>query len=236
MQTVLLFGASGKLGQELKTKVDTNTKLYTPSHDECDITKAEHIDHIFDLYNPNIVIHTAALVGALECEENKTGAWRINVSGTVNIVKACLRKNSRLVFTSSAAIFDGKKGNYTENDTPTPINFYAVTKIAAEQAVRVLENSSIIRLDFFPRYNLKYNEIYTDHFASKIPVEEAAEKILTISNSVYKGIINIGCKRKSLYNILKPVFPNIKPITIASSKMPDYPHDLSLDTTIWQET
>jgi dTDP-4-dehydrorhamnose reductase len=232
---VLIFGGSGKLGSEINKIASRKMDVYAPSHKECDITDYTSVCKIINNIKPDVVINAAALVGLMECENNKDIAWNTNVIGALNVARCCNEKNIRLVFISSCVIFDGSKGNYSETDTPSPTNFYAITKVAAEQAVSVLKNSAIVRLDFYPKEKLKYKFIYTDHFTSKIPVKEAGEKVIKIAESSFTGIINIGTKRDTLYNILKPVFRDIVPITIAESKMPNYPKDISLNLDKWEK-
>lgn len=228
----LLFGGTGKLGREI---IKLSKDVEAPLHGECDITEGEKVNQIIKSVNPDVIIHAAALVGIRECESNQELAWKVNVEGTQNIVKAASNLRKRLIFVSSAAVFDGNKGNYKEIDVPTPSFYYAVTKIAAEQAVRTLENYAIIRLDFFPLSGFKYKKVFADHYASKIPVNEAAEKILRIVESSFKGIINIGRERETLFNILKRYYSDIEPLKISESSLPSFPRDLSLDLSLWKK-
>jgi dTDP-4-dehydrorhamnose reductase len=229
---ILAFGGTGRLGTAL---VKTNPNIRTPQHCECDITNRGQVSHTLESLKPKVVINSAALVGTKECEKNRELAWLVNTQGATNVARICEEKGIRHVFISSAAIFDGRKGRYRESDPPTPTFYYAVTKVAAEQAVRMTNNFVIVRLDFFKVGSLKYKQIYTDHFTSKITAEEAAMKILKIARSAYVGIINIGQERKSLYEILKPFHPEIEPTTIAESSLPNFPRDISLNLDLWNE-
>jgi len=229
---ILLFGGTGKLGREI---FKLSKDVEAPLHSECDVIEKEKVCQIIKKVNPDVIIHAAALVGTRECEDNRELAWKVNVEGTQNIVKAARNLKKRLIFISSAAVFDGSKGNYKEIDIPTPSFYYAVTKIAAEQTVRTLENYAIVRLDFFPLSGLKYKKVFTDHYASKITVNEAAEKILKVAKSDFQGIINIGRERETLFNILKRYYSEIEPIKISESSLPSFPKDLSLDLSLWKK-
>ncbi len=229
---ILLFGGTGKLGREI---IRLSRDIEAPLHRECDILESKKVWQIIKKINPDVIIHAAALVGTKECEDNRERAWNVNVEGTQNIVKAARNLKKRLIFISSAAVFDGNKGNYKEIDVPTPSFYYAVTKIAAEQAVRTLENYVIVRLDFFSLSGFKYQKVFTDHFTSKITISEAAEKILKIAESNFQGIINIGRERETLFNILKRYYLEIEPIKISESTLPSFPKDLSLDLSLWKK-
>jgi len=229
---ILLFGGSGKLGRAI---LDLRPETRAPGHKECDITDAVQVSETVRKHHPSIVINSAALVGTRECENNHELAWQTNVEGAANVARACRENNIRHIFVSSAAIFNGQKGNYAETDVPTPTFYYAVSKVVAEQAVRMLPDYAIARLDFFSTESLKYAKVLVDHFTSKIPVTEAARKILQVAVSGFIGIVNLGQSRKSLYDILKPYYPDIEPIKIADSALPGFPRDISLNLKLWQE-
>lgn len=228
---VLLFGGTSKLGSEIvkQSVVHELIQIYTPTRSECDIRNIREVEKMFGKYKPNIVIKCVALVGTKECEQNKELAWQTNVVGNSHIVRACQKHKVRMVFISTNAVFDGKKGRYKETDIPDPAFFYAITKAVSEQVVSALSNHAVIRLDFFPLSELKYNKIFTDHYTSKIPVDQAARVVIQIAKSNFVGTIHVGQPRKSLYKILKPHHPQIAPIRISESTLPDFPKDLSFD-------
>lgn len=228
---ILLYGGSGRLGEALKI---CEPSINAPTHGECDITNIDKVIGSIDRYHPDIVINCAALVGTKECEVNRGLARLINVDGAINVARVCQQKGLRYVFISSAAIFDGKKGQYFETDEPSPVFYYAQTKVEAERYIKGLQNYVIVRLDFFSQHRLKYNRVLVDHYTSKISVSEAAEKILRVADSDFVGIINVGQARKSLYNILKPFYPEIEPIKIEDSALPDFPRDISLSLDLWR--
>ncbi|MGH9709797.1 MAG: SDR family oxidoreductase, partial [Candidatus Acidiferrales bacterium] len=57
---------------------------------------------------------------------------------------------ARFVFISTDSVFDGRRGHYSEEDQPAPVNEYARTKLAAEEAVRKwLSDALIVRTNFY---------------------------------------------------------------------------------------
>lgn len=63
--------------------------------------------------------------------------FRINVEGTRHLADACARRGLPLIFVSTDFVFDGgREGPYTEEDPPSPIEWYGETKWMAEQLVR----------------------------------------------------------------------------------------------------
>lgn len=85
------------------------------------------------------VFHEAALVSVPRSIENPLLTNEINVSGTLNLLKACVDANvKRFVYASSTAVYgDCKTLPIHENLRPQPISPYAVSKLAAENYVKI---------------------------------------------------------------------------------------------------
>jgi len=109
-----------------------------------DIRDAAKVDYCVDLYQPDVIVHCAALANVDYCEANKDEAWQINVDGTRNLLKAAERVGAYFIFLSSDFVFDGTKAVYHEEDDLNPVSFYGLTKQHAEQYVRESSCRSII--------------------------------------------------------------------------------------------
>jgi dTDP-4-dehydrorhamnose reductase len=92
-------------------------------------------------FQPEFVIHAAAMTNVDGCEKDPELAFRVNVLGTQNIALACGQHGAVMVHVSTNDVFDGKLGRaYYEWDTPSPQSVYARSKAAAEFYVRTLLN------------------------------------------------------------------------------------------------
>ncbi len=111
-----------------------------------DLLNRERLAQLFIEINPDAVIHTAALADIDFCENKQDIAEKINVGITKSLTGLCSKTGAKMILLSTDTVFDGKKGMYTEEDSPNPINFYAETKVKAEDSVRTLENSVVTRL------------------------------------------------------------------------------------------
>jgi len=109
----------------------TGNKFY-----QIDITDKGKIAEVIEKFNPSCVIHTAAIVDVDFCEENKDLAWKVNVEGTRNIAEICRKNDIKMVYFSTDFIFDGKMGDYREDDKPNPLSVYGRTKLEGEEAVK----------------------------------------------------------------------------------------------------
>lgn len=112
-----------------------------------DLRDAEHLRRVFDVARPDAVIHTAALADIDYCEAHPEEAFEINVGVTVALAALCREAGARMILCSTDSVFDGVRGFYDENDTPSPVNVYAETKIQAERAVlNSVDNAVVTRL------------------------------------------------------------------------------------------
>jgi dTDP-4-dehydrorhamnose reductase len=93
---------------------------------------------------PDLVLLLAAIADIDRCEASPELAFAINARGAESVANACARASARLLFTSTAAVFDGSKASYVEDDQPSPLSVYGKTKLWAERAVLSLLPSSIV--------------------------------------------------------------------------------------------
>lgn len=81
-------------------------------------------------------------------ERSKT--WIVNVEGTRHIVDAARAGGKRVLYLSTDFVFDGNDGQYSEEHTPNPQSWYAVTKYEAEKLVAALGDEGLILRIAFP--------------------------------------------------------------------------------------
>lgn len=116
-------------------------------HFQFDLCDSTRLRQVFADICPEAVIHTAAKADIDRCQANQAETETVNVGVTRQIVELCREHGTKMVFCSTDAVFDGTKGNYTEEDPPHALNFYADTKIRCEQFVQeALKNSVVARL------------------------------------------------------------------------------------------
>mgnify|MGYP001606456400 CR=1 FL=1 len=234
---VLITGASGALGQPLK-KAFRNS--FCPTHKEMDIANGQSVSKAVAGYKPGILIHAAALVGIKECEQDKRKAWAVNVEGTQNIVNALkkLDNSCYLIYMSTACVFAGEHNKfYTEDDVPSPKNYYSLTKLCGEIATRQYKNTCIIRTNFAPKQQWKYPKAFTDRFGTYLFADGVAKGIRDVCKKKPKGIVHIvGDKRISMYELAKLAgSKNIGKLTLDEYDGPPVTVDMSLSTKRWKK-
>ncbi len=143
---IAIIGADGQLGSDL-VKTLKREKLFPFYYPDSDITKPEKTREILSQLDLEIVINTAAYHRVDECEENPQKAFEVNSIAVRDLALICRELGFTLVHFSTDYVFDGnKKTPYVEEDTPNPLNMYAVSKLAGEYFVRnILERHFLIR-------------------------------------------------------------------------------------------
>jgi dTDP-4-dehydrorhamnose reductase len=222
-KTILIIGANGFLGSNIlqlrKTKEvrDLNYQFLAADIENSNIPIDVTFYHInitnpqdtlkkIEVISPDVILLTAAMTNVDQNEVDKKLATTINTEGPKNVLEACKKTDSKLVFMSTDFIFDGisKEGNYNENDTPNPLSYYAKTKYNAEQAIINSEiEYTICRAAVLYGWNkekqnfitwiinkLQQNEpiqIVTDQFNSPTFVKNLAEILIKLIEKDAKG-------------------------------------------------
>ena len=141
---ILVTGSKGQFGKEL-LKIYSDENIIGVDIDEMDVTDAEQTINFITEFNPDIVIHTAAMTDVDGCEENKETAFKVNTLGTRNVALACQKANSEMLYVSTDFVFDGDKNeNYNEFDKPSPLSIYGKSKFEGEKLVKELLNKFYI--------------------------------------------------------------------------------------------
>ncbi|MCC6253329.1 MAG: SDR family oxidoreductase, partial [Ignavibacteriaceae bacterium] len=147
---ILVVGANGMLGQRviefyaplndvalLATSVEEKSVFQKLEYTQCDISNRNEIKNIVKDFCPDFIINAAAFTNVDLSETERELAWKINVKGVEYLSEAARILDSHLIHISTDYIFDGKSGPYLENDIPNPLGYYARTKLASENVLKI---------------------------------------------------------------------------------------------------
>lgn len=158
---ILITGASGLLGLNLALETTTRHTVFgtVNSHSlktdafkviQTDLLAPGAVERLLERTQPDWVIHCAALANLDACEADPLLAQQLNTDLPQTLANHVARSGARLVYVSTDSVFDGLRGNYTEEDIPTPISVYSHTKLKGELAVAEADPSAIIaRLNLY---------------------------------------------------------------------------------------
>ena len=204
---IIITGGDGRFANVLKnTNLNLNIKF--PNKKQLNILNLNSIKKYLKKNKPNYLIHCAALSRPMNIhDKNISKSITINIVGTCNIVKICSELNIKLIYFSTGYVYEGKKGNYKENDPVLPFNNYAWSKLGGECAVQMYKNSLILRLTmcekpFVHKYafsDIKTNFMFHEDIAKILP------KLLN-----KKGVINVGGKIQSIYDFARKSGQRVK--------------------------
>ena len=206
---ILITGGDGRFAKILK-KNNKKLDLFFASKKQCNILNLNSIIRIVKKIKPKILIHCAGLSRPMNIhEKNISKSIDLNIIGTANITKVCKKHNVKLIYFSTGYVYEGKKGNYSENDPVKPFNNYGLSKLGGECAVAMYKNSLILRITmtekpFFHKKaysNLKSNFMFHEDLVNILP------KIIN-----QKGILNLGGKSQSVFSFAKKNNSKVKKV------------------------
>jgi len=213
---ILLLGGSGTLGSKIiKSKFFPN--LEYPKKKMLNILNKKQIENYLVKKKIDLVLHCAALARVKDCEFDKNKAKKINIIGTDNIVKSILKiqkikkKDIKLVFISSDAVYASTRGNYKETDKTSPYNFYGLTKLKGEKIVKKLKNYMIIRTRFFDKKKIPFKYSAVNIYTSSLEVTKLVKYISILVKKKFQGTINVGGPKISDFKNYKKYKKNLEP-------------------------
>ncbi len=234
---ILLTGGSGRLGTELQSELPAlGEEVFAPSLTELDITRQRTVSEALKHYEPDIVVHAAAYTDVAGAETEREACWGLNVGGTRNVVLSLAGSGAKLVHISTDYVFWGDKGGYTEEDPPGPVrNYYALSKLAAEEVARTRPGTLVIRTSFRPRewpYPVAFEDVYTSQDYVDVIAPEVALAVRYASSIPYP-VLHIATERKSVYELARRRSSQVRPGSRRDSRV-SLPEDISLDTRLWR--
>lgn len=158
---ILVTGASGLLGLNLCLHLADDYPIFGILHSKellnppfqtfsCDLNDDRSLESLIKMVRPDLIINCAAMANVDACESQPEEANRINALMPGNLAVQCKKKGIRFAHISTDAVFDGKMGDYTEEDTPNPLSVYARTKLEGERNVTAEYPEAIIaRVNFY---------------------------------------------------------------------------------------
>ena len=147
MSTILVFGASGQLGQCLAhvAKERNTPGLIFPPEDQANILDPAKLRALFEQHQPAYVINCAAYTAVDKAEDEVEIARKVNRDGAENLARLCGEFGTVLIQISTDFVFAGT-GNQplVETDPAEPISVYGLTKLEGEQVIPALASQHFI--------------------------------------------------------------------------------------------
>lgn len=152
MGRYLVIGAAGLVGSHLMTAlrdrevVGTHHRSSVPGGPALDVTDAQAVRALVREVRPDAILLAAADAYVERCEREPAQTRRVNVDGTRHVAAAAAEAGAALAVFSSEYVFDGTRGEYTEDDAVAPLNEYGRQKVEVEQIARGLPRHLVCRI------------------------------------------------------------------------------------------
>ncbi|ELI5739451.1 SDR family oxidoreductase [Vibrio fluvialis] len=147
---IIVIGATGMLGYSIFSNLSESPDLevfgtvrslegldkYFPTFDKLinnvDVRDFKTLENALDRVTPNVVINCIGLIKQHEVSKQHVEAIEINALLPHKIAQLCDSIGAKLIHFSTDCVFDGKVGNYLENDLPTATDLYGRSKCLGE--------------------------------------------------------------------------------------------------------
>jgi len=265
---IVVTGASGLLGasvvmlaRDLGREVAGichRHLLRVPGTRACqiDLTDRQAMRSVLVPLRPKSIIHCAAVTEVDWCELHPKDTEEVNVQASSALAELAQELNAQFLYVSTDSVFDGKRGNYSEDDQPAPLSVYAKSKWRGEQEALCRHSSPlIVRVNIYgwnaqPKQSLA--EWILDDLRMRKPVRgfadvhfcpmlanDVAEVLLAMLDHGLSGIYHVaGSQRISKYDFAKRVAKSfslatdcIVPTSIVEARLvAPRPLDCSLNT------
>ncbi len=227
--TLLVTGANGLVGQKIIEQLNdkpiqviatgkgpsrisqTQNAIYLP----LDITQKNEINHLFDNFPIDQVIHCAAVTNVDYCELNPLECQKGNVDSVEYLIQACEKHASKLIHVSTDFIFDGTEGPYDEEAQPNPLSIYGNSKFQAEELIikskiswaiartilvyGVSKDMSRSNIVLWVKKSLEENKpinVVIDQLRTPSLADDVAQGLILLMLKNAEGIFNIGGPEK----------------------------------------
>lgn len=140
MQKILVTGGRGFFASRFVDFYKDRYDILAPGHQELDVTDEESVKRTVDKFQPELILHTAAVASTSYCEAHPAMAHHINVDGAVYMGHAAKESGAKMIFISTEQVFNGNEnpGPYDESMAAVPDTVYGQTKLEAERMLEAV--------------------------------------------------------------------------------------------------
>lgn len=197
---VLIFGGNGMLGHKLVQAWQNKFDVYTTirksfaelkylqifernkTFDNVEVENFASIEKIIDEVQPNVIVNAIGIIKQLPTSKNIVKTLEVNSIFPHKLAEICQAKNIRFITISTDCVFNGNKGNYTEEDISNAEDVYGKSKNLGEV---IGENCLTIRTSIIGR------EIGTSHSLVDWFLSNDGKTVKGFTKAIYSGFPTI---------------------------------------------
>jgi len=219
-KNILITGANGQLGQELQFLIEHNdydlpsTKFYFTNKNSLDIRDQDSLGQFLDKNTIDVIINCAAYTNVDRAEKEAELAYSINRDAVQVLAELSKEKDIQLIHVSTDYVFDGTNhAPINEDDITNPQGIYAKSKLAGEEAIRMVSPRAAIII----RTSWIYSSFGSNfvHTMLRLGKEKKALNVVcdqigtpTYARDLAKAILTILKRKPSLDNVMTYHYSN----------------------------
>lgn len=197
---ILIFGGTGMLGHKLVEQWRDKFEVYSTVRSDIsrylnaglfekdevicpvEVEDIESVRNALKICQPDVIVNCVGIIKQLPTSKNVIKTLTVNSIFPHQLAEMTLENNARLITISTDCVFNGKKGNYTEEDPSDAEDVYGKSKNLGEITA---ENCLTIRTSIIGR------ELETAHSLVEWFLSNRGGKVRGFTNAVYSGFPTI---------------------------------------------
>ena len=126
------------------------------------LERRKKVVELFEEHNPDVLVHFAAYAAEGLSPFIRNYNYRNNLICSANLINECITHKTKMIFTSSMAVYGDQETPFTEDKRPQPIDPYGVAKYAVECDLKMAETQFGLRYNIVRPHNVlgKYQNIW----------------------------------------------------------------------------
>jgi UDP-glucose 4-epimerase len=134
-------------------------KAFLPKNDnftfeKFDLERRKKVVELFNEHKPDILLHFAAYAAEGLSPFIRNFNYRNNLICSANLINECITHNTKMIFTSSMAVYGEQEPPFTEDKKPQPIDPYGIAKYAVECDLKLAHEQFGLRYNIVRPHNV----------------------------------------------------------------------------------
>ncbi len=126
------------------------------------LERRKKVVELFEEHKPDVLVHFAAYAAEGLSPFIRNFNYRNNLICSANLINECINHKTKMIFTSSMAVYGGQQTPFTEDKQPQPIDPYGVAKYAVECDLKMAQTQFGLRYNIVRPHNVlgRYQNIW----------------------------------------------------------------------------
>ena len=118
------------------------------------LERRKKVEELFEEHKPDVLYHFAAYAAEGLSPFIRNFNYRNNLLCSANLINPCIKYKTKMIFTSSMAVYGGQDTPFTEDKQPQPIDPYGMAKYAVECDLKMAATQFDLRYNIVRPHNV----------------------------------------------------------------------------------